>query len=117
MSNSLTAVQGNVTFTNFVDDEEVGELFINNLILVPGDNKVEITALMDQVKILDAARSKKYCKTGVVPVKLLGKSVVNHGQKLSYFATALGSKNQTVDIDIRTIVKESMEIDITCAKD
>lgn len=105
---------GNVTFINYIEDEEVGELFIDNLLLHPGDNIVNITALMDQGSVISAARRRPYCETGIVPFKLLGKEVDNHGQDLSYFATALGSSNQTVEINIGDILKKSLNTTATC---
>jgi hypothetical protein len=99
---------GNVTFTNFADDENVGSLFINNLLLVPGSNVLDIQGNIDQTKTLTLLTSKKYCKTGIIPFQLLGKSVDNHGENLSYFADALASYNQTVNIDIGSIVEKSL---------
>ncbi|KAH6898756.1 hypothetical protein B0T10DRAFT_118326 [Thelonectria olida] len=107
---------GNISFTNFIGDEEVGTLYIQNLLLKPGDNIVNITATMDQASVLDAAREKPYCNTGLVPFKLLGKSVNNGGANLSYFAAALASVNQTVEIDIGTILKNDLGTTVTCAK-
>lgn len=107
---------GNVTFTNFVGDKEYGSLYIQNLLLLPGDNHVDIKGNMDQVGILGLVRSQEYCQTGIIPFKLLGKAVENHGQDLSYFAAALGSTNQTVDINIGQIIKDSIHADVGCAK-
>lgn len=70
---------------------------------------------MDQASVLDAAREKPYCNTGIVPFKLLGKSVTNDGDKLSYFATALASSNQTVEIDIGAIIKNDLGTTVSCA--
>ncbi|KAF4462498.1 hypothetical protein FALBO_10689 [Fusarium albosuccineum] len=111
----FTLDNGNVTFTNYVGDEEVGTLYIQNLLLQPGDNIVNISASMDQTAILKAVRQDPYCKTGVVPFKLLGKSVVNRGENLTYFAAALGSSNQTVEIDIGAILKKDLDYNVTCS--
>jgi hypothetical protein len=108
---------GNVSFVNFVGDEKVGSLYIDNLLLVPGDNNVNITANMDQVQILNLIRQKPYCQTGKVPFKLLGQNVTNLGQNLSYFAAALSSVNQTVEIDIGTIIKNDLKASVNCAED
>ncbi|KAM5356003.1 hypothetical protein ACJ41O_002649 [Fusarium nematophilum] len=111
----FTLDNGNVTFINYVGDEEVGTLYIDNMVLKPGDNIVNITATMDQAKILGAARQRPYCETGVVPFKLLGKSVINHGENLTYFAAALASANQTVEIDIGAILKKDLDYEISCS--
>jgi len=105
---------GNVSFTNFVGDEEVGTLFIENLLLRPGDNFVDISGAMDNVAILTLVRSPEYCEDGIIPFKLLGKNVTNHGQDIPYFAAGLGSANQTVDIDIGSIIESSLGTAIGC---
>ncbi|KAH7163231.1 hypothetical protein B0J13DRAFT_32428 [Dactylonectria estremocensis] len=108
---------GNVSFSNFVGDVDVGTLYIQNLLLKPGDNVLNITATMDQLAILSAVRKKPYCETGILPFKLLGKSVENHGENLTYFATALASANQTVNIDIGTIIKNDLGTTVKCSDD
>ncbi|KAF5661003.1 hypothetical protein FHETE_8668 [Fusarium heterosporum] len=114
----FTLDNGNVTFTNFVGDVEVGTLTIPNLVLKPGDNVVNITANMDQNLILKAVQKEPYCKTGILPFKLLGKSVFNHGENLTYFAAALGSSNQTVEIDIGAILaKPPLKYKVKCTSD
>ena len=103
-----------MSFTNFVDDQEVGTLYIDNLLLVPGNNRVNISAQMQQVRIITLLRSDKYCEDGVMPFKLQGENVTNHGEDLAYFAAGLSSNNQTVEIDIKTIVQNNLETEIQC---
>ncbi|KAH6608711.1 hypothetical protein Trco_002057 [Trichoderma cornu-damae] len=106
---------GNTTFTNFIDDTNIGNLTINNLFLVPGSNKVPISAELDQVAVLDAVQSAKYCKTGIIPVKLQGSAVVNDGQTLQYFLDGLSANNETVPMDIGSIIESSLHTKIGCA--
>lgn len=106
---------GNVSFTNFIGDKEVGTLYIQDLLLKPGNNTVNITATMDQASVVVAAGQKPYCNTGIVPFKLLGESVKNNGQNLSYFAAALASTNQTVNIDIGAIIQKDLNTTIKCS--
>ncbi|KAF4949838.1 hypothetical protein FSARC_13376 [Fusarium sarcochroum] len=112
----FTLDNGNVTFTNFVGDIAVGTLTIPNLVLKPGDNVVNITASMNQSAVLNAVQKEPYCKTGILPFKLLGKTVDNHGENLTYFTAALGSSNQTVEIDIGAILKKDLDYDVKCKK-
>ncbi|KAJ4272041.1 hypothetical protein NW762_000751 [Fusarium torreyae] len=112
----FTLDNGNVTFTNFVGDVAVGTLTIPNLVLKPGDNVVNITASMNQSAVLNAVQKEPYCKTGILPFKLLGKTVDNHGENLTYFAAALASSNQTVEIDIGAILKKDLDYDVKCKK-
>lgn len=95
---------GNVTFANFAAEQNVGNLTINNLLLVPGLNRVNISASLNQTGVLSALNLKPACETGVVPFKLLGLDVQNNGQQIPYFLAALSSANQTVDINIAEIL-------------
>lgn len=69
---------------------------------------------MDQIKILTLVRSPDYCETGIIPFKLLGTDVTNNGQKLPYFAAGLASANQTVEIDIGSIIESSLGTSVGC---
>lgn len=103
-----TPGQGNVTFTNFADEQNLGLLTIRNLVVRPGINRVNVEAELDQLKVLSIVGKKPYCDSGVVPFKLLGRDVENNGQKLDYFTKALASANQTVEIDIGSIIKKKI---------
>lgn len=94
-----------MSFINFIEDSNVGSLYIDDLVLVPGDNDVALKGNIDQATVLEVLATRPYCEDGIVPFKLLGDNVTNHGEDISYFATALGSGNQTVDINIGKIAK------------
>ncbi|KAM4059707.1 hypothetical protein HRG_002666 [Hirsutella rhossiliensis] len=107
---------GNATFTNFADGQNLGNLTIRNLLVRPGINKVDIEAELDQVKVLSIVSKKPYCDNGVVPFQLLGTDVENGGQKLDYFTATLASANQTVDIDIGSILKKTIKgFQVSCS--
>ncbi len=86
---------------------DVGELFIDDMRLVPGINNLSIRATIDQFPILEALGEEGTCETGVVSFELAGKSVVNNGQNLTYFAKALSTVKQQVDIDVGTPIKKT----------
>ena len=110
-------MQGNATFANFADDQNLGNLTINNILLRPGTNTFAIAAQLDQAKILQIMAKKPYCQNGIVPFQLLGLDVENNGQNLPYFQAALGSANQTVEIDIGAILNKSLNgYTLTCSK-
>ncbi|KAK3363117.1 hypothetical protein B0T25DRAFT_30956 [Lasiosphaeria hispida] len=113
----FTIELGNSSFHNYLLGKEVGTVFIDNLTLVPGnDNKYPIRAAISQNDILDTLGESPYCdKTeGVLPFQLRGKTVVNHGQNITYFADALASANQTVEIDLGTPIKALLGKAIPC---
>lgn len=105
---------GNVSFANFADDLHLGTLYIDNLLLKPGNNSVAIRGHMNQTNLLGTVTNPPYCSSGVVPVKLLGLSSVNQGQNLTYFADALSSANQTVPIDVQAILRQTQKLSLTC---
>jgi hypothetical protein len=90
-------------------------LAIEDFILVPGNNNVNITANMRQVEILTLVREPDYCSDGILPFKLLGENVTNHGQSLDYFAAALASANQTVEINIGAIIENDLNATVGCS--
>jgi len=73
---------------------------MDDVTLAPGLNNFSMRANIEQLPVLQAVAKKPYCSNGVLPFQLRGKSVVNHGQPLSYFADALAAANQTVPIDL-----------------
>ncbi|KFA66308.1 hypothetical protein S40285_01865 [Stachybotrys chlorohalonatus IBT 40285] len=108
---------GNVSFTNFVGDDEVGTVYINDLTLRPGTNRLNVSGNLDQLRILGLVTSPEYCDNGTVPFKLLGSSVTNNGEHLEYFERALASNNQTVSIDIAQVIQQDLNITVGCAED
>lgn len=97
----LTASQGNATFYNYLLGKDIGEVFLNNLTLRPGINLVPMVANITGLStVLTAWYERPYCENGVLPVQLRGKTVVNKGQPLVYFADALASANQSVPLDL-----------------
>lgn len=72
-------------------------------------------ATIENPPVIDALGKKPYCEqNGVLPFQIRGKSVVNHGQPLPYFADALATYNQTVDIPIGEAIKKSLGLTIDC---
>lgn len=108
---------GNVSFSNFVGDTFLGHLFIDNLVLRPGSNVVNISADMNQIATVRLLRNApaKTCESGTLDFKLLGDNVTNHGENISYFAAALASVNQTVPIDIGSMIEKALGEKVACA--
>lgn len=88
---------------------------MDNMFLRPGLNNFTMHANISQNAVLAALAQKPYCETGgILPFELTGLDVINHGQHLSYYSTALSSANQTVDIDIAGSLKRDFNITIAC---
>lgn len=106
--------QGNASFTSFLLGQEVGTTYMDNMILRPGLNNFSIAANISQGAVLNALQEKPYCQNGgVLPFQLTGKSVVNHGQELSYYAQALAAANQSVTLPIGADLKQD-NITLSC---
>ena len=114
---NLEIFQGNSSFRTYLLGQEIGTSFIDNMVLYPGDNSFRMRGNMTQAPILAALGEQPYCSNGgVVPLQLSGKSVVNQGQNLSYFADALASQNQTLNIDIGQTLKTDLNITVPCSQ-
>jgi hypothetical protein len=98
----LTFVQGNATFTNILNGSDIGTVYIDNMIVRPGENVYPMRAKVEQLPVLGAVQQRPACENGLVAFQLRGKTVVNHDQPLSYYADALMTNTQTVEIDIKT---------------
>ena len=90
---------------------------MENLVLVPGSNIVPISADISAGRTISYLSRPQYCKDGVLPFKLLGENVTNHGETLSYFQTALASVNQTVEMKVGAMIEESFGTKVKCASD
>lgn len=81
--------------------EEIGTVYIDDLILYPGINNRTMYADIEQRPVLEAVTTEPHCTDGVVPFELEGKDVVNNGDRLAYFADALSSLSTSVDIGLK----------------
>ncbi|KAK4240321.1 hypothetical protein C8A03DRAFT_42127 [Achaetomium macrosporum] len=109
---------GNVTFRNYLFGKEIGTVYIDNLRVRPGMNVYHMRATIEQGPVVDALGRPEYCQgpnKGILPFEISGKSVVNHGQPLSYFADALAAVNQSIPINIGAGIKNSLGIDVPCS--
>ena len=110
-----TIQQGNASFHNYLLGAEIGTVYIDNITLKPGMNNFSMHANISQVPVLSAIAERPYCEDGILPFQLRGKEVFNHGQPLSYYADALASSNQTVEIDIGYDLKKDLNYNVTCS--
>jgi hypothetical protein len=110
---------GDAVFDNYFLGSNLGKLYINDLSLVPGENKVFVTGALDQAKIITLmGANKPYCETGVAQFALIGSNVTRNGVEIPYFQYALGHANQTVELDVvKTLEDSAFPAKITCNKD
>lgn len=94
--------------------ENVGNIFIDNLTIAPGNHSYALRGTASQTPVLQQIQERPYCDTGDIPFLLQGLNVTNHGQYLSYFADSLASTNQSVAIPIKTDL-ENLGLTINCS--
>ncbi|GJC80148.1 hypothetical protein ColLi_02986 [Colletotrichum liriopes] len=105
---------GNTTFSNLLNGQDIGAVYLDNLILHQGMNNVTMRANISQAPVLAAIGQRPACENGIIPFALRGKDVVNGGQKLSYFADALASGEVITDINIGASLKKSLNLTVSC---
>ena len=99
--------QGNVTLDLSVGGTFMGQSYLNNLTLQPGDNYFPMTSAINQTTILSLISSKDNPYTdGLVPFVITGNSSVYNGKELPYFTEALAANNLTVHLNITKALYE-----------
>ncbi|KAA8643582.1 hypothetical protein EYZ11_009488 [Aspergillus tanneri] len=93
----MSITMGNVTLNLSVEGTHIGESFLNDLVLRPGNNTVDMKAKINTESMIPFL--SKF-KDNVVPVDITGNSSVYNGKELPYFASALAANKLTVDMDI-----------------
>ncbi|OAA64339.1 hypothetical protein SPI_02986 [Niveomyces insectorum RCEF 264] len=93
---------GNVSFTSYLNEKVVGTSYIDNVLLVPGNNTYALRANISQGPIITGVTNQPYCKTGILPFQLSGLADVNKDQPLPYFSNALAASNSSIDLDLDT---------------
>ena len=95
----LTRIQGNLTLDLSVAGQTMGQSYLKNLILKPGNNSVPMTADVNDVAIYKLLQDTKY-KSGIIPFDITGNSSVYNGQNLPYFTQALAANKLTVALNV-----------------
>lgn len=99
--------QGNITLDLSVAGQAIGQSYLDNLTLKPGNNLVPMTSTVNQTAIINmmVSDSNPY-KDGVVPFDITGNSSVYHGEELPYFTEALSANHLTVDLNVTKALAE-----------
>ena len=87
--------QGNVTMDLAVNDTHIGQSFINDLTLHPGDNTVSMTSKVDKMAVV-----RNLPVDGMLPVVIRGNSSVYQGRELEYFSEALRANTLHARLDV-----------------
>lgn len=78
-----------------VNNTHIGQSFLDDLTLHPGNNTVPMTAKVDKLAVVNRLPGD-----GILPVQITGNSSVFHGRELSYFSEALQANTLHAKLDI-----------------
>ncbi|EEP81897.1 predicted protein [Uncinocarpus reesii 1704] len=97
----MTLTMGNLTLSLSVDGKDIGKSFMNNVVIRPGDNNIEMKSKVDQAQVLGliAGRNARY-RNGIVPIDIVGDSAVYNGEDLPYYSKALASNKLHVELNV-----------------
>lgn len=73
---------GNVTLSLSTAKDVLGNATINDMTLVPGNNTLPMTGMMDQVLV-----AKNLNSTGFLDLEIVGQSAVYNGEHLIYYVS------------------------------
>jgi len=97
----LTVAMGNVTLIISTPKAGIlGNSTINDMTLVPGNNTLPMTGILDQNKVLSSMNST----TGIVTLTITGNSSTYNGQHLTYYESALQSNVLTLDMNVFAVL-------------
>ena len=104
---SYSLIQGNLTLDLSVAGKPMGQSYLDNLVLKPGNNTVPMTSTVDQSAIIKMITSDDNpYKDGLVPFDIVGNSSFYNGKELPYFTKALASNNLTVHLNVTKALAE-----------
>jgi len=104
----MTISMGNLTLNLAVNGKAMGQTYLNDLVLKPGNNTIPMLANVNQAAILTMfSSSDNPYKDGIVPFQITGNSSVYHGKNLEYFTKALAANNLTVNLNVYQALKEA----------
>lgn len=108
----MTVEMGNLTMDLSVNGTPIGQSYFYNVSLVPGNNVIPMTSMVNQSLVASIlyAKDSPYT-TGILPIDIRGNKSVYNGQELPYFSKSLASSNLTVNVDVGKAIRDlgSME--------
>ncbi|PYH76525.1 hypothetical protein BO82DRAFT_359052 [Aspergillus uvarum CBS 121591] len=93
----FTLTLGNVTLDLSVNGTAIGQSYLSDLTIRPGNNTLPMTA---NVSTLTVAGMLGSYPTLMLPVDIVGNSSVYNGEELSYFAEALAANTLSVELNV-----------------
>ena len=95
---AMTVQLGTVTLSMSVDGTPVGDATINDMILAPGDNTMEMRAVTNQTAVLGFIFNQY--KDGILPIDVVGNTTTFNGQPIPYYQIPLQHNVLRLDLDV-----------------
>ncbi|KAL4884364.1 hypothetical protein BJY04DRAFT_7314 [Aspergillus karnatakaensis] len=98
----LRLAMGNITLDVSANGTAVGQSFLNDLVLEPGDNHVPMLSTLSTrllIPFLDGVDS-------TIPLTIVGNSSVYNGEEIPYFTAALAANELVVDLNLLSVLGE-----------
>ncbi|KAJ9227440.1 hypothetical protein DTO271D3_1447 [Paecilomyces variotii] len=100
----LTLEMGNLTMDLSVDGTPIGQSFIYNFTLRPGNNITPMTSKVNET-VLISMLTEKY-KDGILPLDIVGSESAVNGENLTYFSEALAANTIHVNVNAGAALAE-----------
>ncbi|KAI9371986.1 hypothetical protein BJX61DRAFT_534323 [Aspergillus egyptiacus] len=96
----LRLAMGNITMEVSNNGTYLGQSFLNDLVLEPGENIVPMVSSLDTGALLDIVGGGDT----TIPLTIVGNSSVYNGVEIPYFSAALQSNTLNIDVDLLGIL-------------
>ncbi|KAL2821722.1 hypothetical protein BDW59DRAFT_108651 [Aspergillus cavernicola] len=102
----LQLSMGNVTMDVSSNGTALGQSFLNDLVLNPGNNTVPMVAFLNNTRLFPILGALPEGVT-TIPLTIVGSSSVYNGEEIPYFTAALAANTLNVDLDILEVLESS----------
>ncbi|WEW58791.1 hypothetical protein PRK78_004259 [Emydomyces testavorans] len=101
----MSLTMGNLTLNLSVDGKSIGQSHMNDVVIRPGDNNIEMTSKIDQTQVIGflSGQNAPY-KNGILPVEIVGDSATYNGKELPYYSKALQSNKLHIDLNVGAVL-------------
>lgn len=94
----LTVVLGNLTQNVMVDGDKIGEAYLDNVVIRPGDNHFNMTSRTDQAAVIALLTTR--FQDGMLPVQIVGNYTIYNGEHLPYYEAAFAAHEMETTLDV-----------------
>lgn len=91
---------GNLTYNNYLapNDTLIGQSYIDNVVLYPGNNSFPLRASNAQQPVVSALGVKPYCQTGMISLTIEPVNCTFNGVEIPYLLQSLTNITQILPV-------------------